>query len=360
MCSTYIQKGDEIVLIGFSRGAYTIQCLARLINDIGLIHNASVNKELPKIFDLWATSHSPTRDEDLENHCKLLERNGKLQKDVKVKAYAAWDTVRSLRSLCPNLFGNSERRFDFMDEKLPSNVIKGYHALALDESRSYFHPTVLVPSKPEQLKQCWFRGNHSDIGGGGDNSGFANISLCWMISQLRDAVKFNQEACWYATGTGSILRYDIAKENINIMGPEKYNSPSWWWMFGGSQKRSIGKSRPEPADPTGSPEIDRNQSDIHEKIHFSVRVFKEISILQSQNEHSPLKGFECSTSAPYSWSANIAGQEVRIDEDKQSDYELGMLQRWIDRDSKFRDSVTKDLVQLGNVHEMDNPFSVPL
>jgi len=360
VCSTYIQKGDEIILIGFSRGAYTIQCLARLINDVGIIHNASVNKELPKIFDLWAASHSPSEDVDLANYCDRLTSNGQLQKGVEIKAYAAWDTVRSLGSFWPNWFGNSEKRFTFMDEKLPSNVVKGYHALALDERRYHFQPTILVPSKNDQLKQCWFRGSHSDIGGGGENSGLANISLCWMISQLRDAVKFSQEACWYTTDAGSILRYDIAQENTDIMGAERYNSLSGWWMFGGSQKRSIGKRRVEPADPTGSPEIDMNTSQVHETIHFSVRVFKEISIRKLQSKHSPLDGFECSTSAPYSWSANIAGQEVKIDEDKNSDYELRMLQRWIDRDANFRESVPGDLAQLGNVNGLDSLASVPL
>ncbi|XP_014550038.1 hypothetical protein COCVIDRAFT_32114 [Bipolaris victoriae FI3] len=360
VCSTYVQDGDEIVLIGFSRGAYTIQCLARLINDIGIIHNASVNKELPRIFDLWATGQSPTEDGDLKNHCERLVSDRMLRRNVKIKAYAAWDTVRSLGSPWPNPFRKSEQRFDFMDEKLPPNVTKAYHALALDERRYYFQPTILVPSKPEQLKQCWFRGSHSDIGGGGENSGLANITLCWMISQLRDAVKFNHESCWYATASGSILHYNMAKENTDILGVEKYNSFSSVWRFAGSRTRSIGKSRMEPTDPTGGCQIDRNHNDMYETIHFSVRVLKDIAVLQPQDQSNPLKEFKCSESAPYSWSANIAGQDVRIDEDKQSDYEVGMLHRWIDRDSNFRDLVTRDLVRLGHIRRPDDPTSVPL
>ena len=51
---------------------------------------------------------------------------------------------------------------------------------------------------------------------------------------------------------------------------------------------------------------------------------------------------------------------MKIDEDKNSDYELRMLQRWIDRDANFRGSVPGDLAQLGNVNGLDSLASVPL
>jgi uncharacterized protein (DUF2235 family) len=51
-----------------------------------------------------------------------------------------------------------------------------YHALALDEARKAFRPTR-VPGGDE----VWFRGVHSDIGGGNDNHALNDITLRWML-----------------------------------------------------------------------------------------------------------------------------------------------------------------------------------
>jgi uncharacterized protein (DUF2235 family) len=51
-----------------------------------------------------------------------------------------------------------------------------YHAIALDESRKAFRPTR-VPSGCE----VWFRGVHSDVGGGNENRALNDIALRWML-----------------------------------------------------------------------------------------------------------------------------------------------------------------------------------
>lgn len=65
---------------------------------------------------------------------------------------------------------------------LPPNVERCYHALALDERRQTFRVTR-VPGAYE----VWFRGAHSDIGGGNGNLGLNNIALCWMLQKARAA-----------------------------------------------------------------------------------------------------------------------------------------------------------------------------
>ena len=64
-----------------------------------------------------------------------------------------------------------------------------------------------------------FLGSHSDIGGGYRNPGFANISLCWMISQLKHFVLFDEKAIWHSTEDGKILGVDVAKENKELFTP---------------------------------------------------------------------------------------------------------------------------------------------
>ena len=53
-----------------------------------------------------------------------------------------------------------------------------YHALALDESRQSFRPTRLRGGC-----EVWFRGVHSDVGGGNDNHALNDITLRWMLSK---------------------------------------------------------------------------------------------------------------------------------------------------------------------------------
>lgn len=53
-----------------------------------------------------------------------------------------------------------------------------YHALALDEARQAFRPTRL-----QGACEVWFRGVHSDVGGGNDNRSLNDISLRWMLNK---------------------------------------------------------------------------------------------------------------------------------------------------------------------------------
>lgn len=55
-----------------------------------------------------------------------------------------------------------------------------YHALALDEARQAFRPTRL---RGANSLEVWFRGVHSDVGGGNDNPALNDISLRWMLNK---------------------------------------------------------------------------------------------------------------------------------------------------------------------------------
>jgi uncharacterized protein (DUF2235 family) len=66
---------------------------------------------------------------------------------------------------------------------LPNTVDHCYHALALDERRHSFRAT-----RVERAYEVWFRGVHSDVGGGNQNEALSNITLAWM---LRKAAALN-------------------------------------------------------------------------------------------------------------------------------------------------------------------------
>jgi uncharacterized protein (DUF2235 family) len=82
--------------------------------------------------------------------------------------------------------GMFEGNDEFYDTKMGSNVSFARHALAIDEQRQDFEPTVWMPRAGVDLKQVWFAGSHADVGGscGPDkHTGLiaADAPLEWML-----------------------------------------------------------------------------------------------------------------------------------------------------------------------------------
>ena len=84
-------------------------------------------------------------------------------------------------------------------------VENAFHALALDEHRSTFSPTLwyippvkgsIPPTRRTQLKQCWFAGVHTDVGRGYDDhvpGDTADITFAWMVDQCRGLLAFHED-----------------------------------------------------------------------------------------------------------------------------------------------------------------------
>ena len=73
-----------------------------------------------------------------------------------------------------------------------SNVSIARHALAIDEQRVDFAPTLWVSRKGVDLKQVWFSGVHTDVGGSyppdiKTNNLASDIPLAWMISEAKSS-----------------------------------------------------------------------------------------------------------------------------------------------------------------------------
>jgi uncharacterized protein (DUF2235 family) len=66
------------------------------------------------------------------------------------------------------------------DLGLPPNVDHCFHAMAIDDPRQTFRVT-----RVSGAYEVWFRGAHSDIGGGNGNHGLNNIAHCWMLHKAR-------------------------------------------------------------------------------------------------------------------------------------------------------------------------------
>jgi uncharacterized protein (DUF2235 family) len=179
------EAGDCISLIGFSRGAYTVRCLGGMITACGLPTANFTDDMVDKAFDAY-------RDKD--DRAKILATLNQTYKlaDAPIAMVGVWDTVGSLG--IPAVIGGVDPiLYGFLDTGLHPDVQNAFQALALDERRLEFPPTLWTgPFAPGQtVEQVWFCGVHSDVGGGysDDTNGTAlsDITLAWMMAKAATA-----------------------------------------------------------------------------------------------------------------------------------------------------------------------------
>lgn len=174
------EPGDEIFLFGFSRGAYTVRCLASLLCECGLPTTTFDKDLVASICNMYRKSSDK----------KSLEENLKKYNLFKpmIKFIGVWDTVGSVGPVA--FFGKvSPALGHFADTNLHPNILNAYHALAINERRQEFPPTLWQKPDPaikgQTLEQVWFAGCHEDVGGGfpeGEVS-LSEIPFKWMVEK---------------------------------------------------------------------------------------------------------------------------------------------------------------------------------
>lgn len=154
------KEENRIFIFGFSRGAYAARRLAGLVSFAG-IPVKDADRELG--WDLYL-------QQDTDSMMQL-KAEGRFF-DHPIEVLGVWDTIKTTTDP------------DFGDQELPKAVMAGYHAMAIDEKRSFF-PVLKWDAHP-RVRQVWFAGVHSDIGGGYDSTGLSDIALQWMIDSVYD------------------------------------------------------------------------------------------------------------------------------------------------------------------------------
>ena len=121
----------------------------------------------------------------------------------------------------------------------------------------------------QRLRQVWFPGVHSNVGGGYDDQELANITLAWMVSQVRDFLDIDQD---YVLDEQEKTEDHYVKNNQRIR-PWSFgkilNSMEGIYALGGAMTRSPG--RYYVIDPDNGRKTDEPLRDTHEYIHPSVR-----------------------------------------------------------------------------------------
>lgn len=146
LCRNWV-NGDRLIdIVGFSRGAATTLDFCHLIQDRGI--------------------RQPGADDVIEEQ-------------PQIRFVGVWDVVAAFGL---GFLGNELFNFGHTLSLPRSNLRYCFHALALDEQRLPF-----IPIRLGGAYEVWFRGAHSDIGGGNGNRGLNDIALKWMMCKAKAA-----------------------------------------------------------------------------------------------------------------------------------------------------------------------------
>lgn len=146
LCTAWAAGDHVIDIVGFSRGAATTLDFCHRIQEDGI--------------------RRPGGD-------AVVEPN------PTIRFLGVWDVVAAFG--LANL-GNTALNIGHHLSLPKANLQYCFHAMALDEHRPSFLPTRL-----EGAREVWFRGVHSDVGGGNTNRGLNDIVLKWMMSKAKAA-----------------------------------------------------------------------------------------------------------------------------------------------------------------------------
>jgi len=166
LCQAWAEGQRDIDIVGFSRGAATTLDFCHIVQERGIRRPGTNDVVEP----------SPT-----------------------IRFLGVWDVVASFG--LANL-GNTALNIGHHLWLPQKNLQHCFHALALDERRPSFLPTRL-----EGACEVWFRGVHSDVGGGNTNRGLNDVTLRWMMRK--------------AMAAGLPLR----QEDVDALKPDPATSP---------------------------------------------------------------------------------------------------------------------------------------
>jgi hypothetical protein len=149
-CQNYKDGDKEIDIIGFSRGSALALQFCHVLAEKG------------------------------------LELNSGETEKPKVRFLGLWDTVSSFGVPINFIIPFQEINLGY-DLTVPDNVERCYHAMALNERRQTFMITRLDPQNTNnKIEERWFRGVHTDVGGGNENIQLSKISLLWMLEKAKE------------------------------------------------------------------------------------------------------------------------------------------------------------------------------
>jgi uncharacterized protein (DUF2235 family) len=195
----HYEANARLFIFGFSRGAFTARSLAGFISKCGLLKSGSP-VSLKQLYGRYRQGGTPKSVRAL---AKVADESQLSQEDKWIKKYSrpipiwfqgVWDTVGALGVPLPWFPKVSKKDFAFLETDLRINDTHAYHALAIDEHRRAFAPTLWTKRTPKQgdtftprtlgkVEQRWFVGAHANVGGGYENDLLPQTPLKWLMNK---------------------------------------------------------------------------------------------------------------------------------------------------------------------------------
>ena len=222
------EDGDEIYIFGFSRGAYSARALAGVITAIGGVPRQQCFDRIEEIWNFYRLTPGQRQDPEYQKKYDIKERVAPSSGHFIIKCLAVWDTVGSYGIPAGIGLGALARKLTswtrgFHDNSLHPKIEVGLQALAIDEQRRAFPPTIWIAeteSKPDDqtIEQVWFGGSHSNVGGGYHKTGLSDLALIWIIARVESLTQ---------------LRFDekyVEKNFWPCAACSLYRSSRGWWV----------------------------------------------------------------------------------------------------------------------------------
>ena len=178
----HYRPGDRVYIFGFSRGAYTARVIAAMLRLYGLSMPGNEALVPYAVEMMWAISKK-RGEEQAKRYFALAEEYTKTLSASPCKPHflGVWDTVNSVGWIGSPLALPYTRH--------NPDIAITRHAIAIDERRAFFRVNWFQEAPGVDLKQVWFPGSHSDVGGGypESESGLSKHALAWMAAEAADA-----------------------------------------------------------------------------------------------------------------------------------------------------------------------------
>jgi uncharacterized protein (DUF2235 family) len=183
--ASHYREGDRIYLFGYSRGAFAVRSLAGVIDRVGLLkrEHATERAVMSAYRHYQSAPESAAARAFAAEHCRAR---------TEIEMIGVWDTVKALGVRLPLLWMLTDGQHKFHNHHLGDSVKKGFHALALHETRVAFEPVMWErgASWTGRMEQVWFRGSHGDVGGHVGHHKvsrpLANIPFVWMAERAEE------------------------------------------------------------------------------------------------------------------------------------------------------------------------------
>lgn len=192
--------GDQVFLIGYSRGAFAVRSLAGVIDRVGLLRGEEATERNIRT----AYRHYQAGE---EGEIQKAFAEAYCHERVEIDGVFVWDTVKALGFRVPLLWRWMAEAHAFHDHAIGPSIRAGFQALAADETRLAFEPVLWRTTEETRarVEQLWFPGTHGDIGGqlGSFQSArkLSNLAFVWMMEKL--------ESCGLSLPPGWQSRYPV-------------------------------------------------------------------------------------------------------------------------------------------------------